>query len=239
MRDKLKKLQIKGFVVGVMVAVMLGGVVALANPGGVMREVFYGVNIVVNGNAWNPPADQTPFITDGRTFLPVRGISELLDVPVDWDGATRTVYIGTIPQGMPFFANVSHFQHDNNFASNMNNRTVNMLGSAFPNSWAPTHGAVRATSISPWRDYNLNAAFNTLSGTIGRVDGSGTATATISFIGDGRTLATFDVDGNTHPTDISVDVRGVLILRIVIDYPSVFWNAPDRATIAFTDALIQ
>ena len=95
MREWLKRLQIKGFVAGVLVTVMLSGtLLVVASQGGVMREIFYGVGIVVNGQRWNPPADMVPFIADGRTFLPVRGIAELLDVPVEWHGPTQTVYIG-------------------------------------------------------------------------------------------------------------------------------------------------
>ena len=44
-----------------------------------------------------------------------------------------------------------------------------------------------------------------------------TRVSTISFIGDGRELATFNVGGSDHPRDISVDVRGVLVLRIQIE----------------------
>ena len=99
MREWFKRLQIKGFVAGVLVTIILSGTLFVAaNTGGVMREVFYDVNIVVNGVPQNFPEDMTPFITGGRTFLPVRGIAEVFDMPVEWDGETSTVYIGQRPQ---------------------------------------------------------------------------------------------------------------------------------------------
>lgn len=36
-----------------------------------------------------------PITYEGSTFLPVRAVSNLLGVPVDWDGATKTVILGT------------------------------------------------------------------------------------------------------------------------------------------------
>lgn len=35
-----------------------------------------------------------PITYNGSTYLPVRAISDLLGVPVDWDGSTRTVMLG-------------------------------------------------------------------------------------------------------------------------------------------------
>jgi len=231
------KKTVKGFVAGVLMTVMATATLVWANAGGVMREVFYGVNIVVNGVPQDFSDDMTPFITGGRTFLPVRGIAEVFDVPVDWHGPTQTVYIGTIPHGMPFFQTVPAFQGS---GSARGLGTASMLGNSFPNTLR-SNTAPQSSNRNFWNEYNLNGQFNSLTGTIGRIDGSGVAASTISFIGDGRTLATFTVDENTHPTDISVDVRGVLVLRIQFDQPGDMgpWAARAGAWIAFTDAMIQ
>jgi len=220
----LKQLQAKGFVAGVLVTILLSGTVFAAASSSVMREVFYGVNVVVNGVPQNFPADMQPFISDGRTYLPVRGIADALGIPVSWDGNTMTAYLGTSPQGEPLFAAVPAFEGNERRIT-----TVTMLGESFPTAFSPsTQGTIF------WNHRNLNGQFTTLTGTIGRVDGSGTRASSISFIGDGRVLASFVVDGNTHPTDISVDVSGVLILRIEIDH-----SGGGPARIAFANAMIQ
>jgi len=222
--------RIKGIVIGFVISALL--MTAVFASTSVMREVFYGVNLVINGQEWNPPDDMTPFISDGRTFLPVRGIAETLGVPVDWDGATRTVFVGTIPHGAPFWTTVPAFERTNTTAGWRFERlsTVNMLGNPYANavywSWGMGWGL-------GWSHHNLNAQFNALTATIGRVDGSGTQTSTISFIGDGREIASFAVDGDSIPRDISVDVTGVLILRIEMSVPT------DGSTIALANAMIQ
>jgi len=85
--------RLQGFVVGIVVMALLVSTFVLANSS--MREVFYGVNVSIDGVQWNPPADMLPFISEGRTFLPVRGIAEALGVEVDWDAYTQTVLIST------------------------------------------------------------------------------------------------------------------------------------------------
>ena len=92
------KKAVKFYLAGALTTLLISATVIWANPGGVLREVFYDVNVTINGVPWNPPEDMTPFISGGRTFLPARGIAEMLGVPVDWDETTRTVYVGNIPQ---------------------------------------------------------------------------------------------------------------------------------------------
>jgi len=196
------KKTIKGYVAGFLTAVLLTTLV-LANTG-VMREVFYGVNIVVNGVPWNPPSGMQPFISNGRTYLPVRGIAEALGENVEWYGPTQTVYIGNIPQGIlrnPLWQAAPPFEGSRTRLEN-----VNMLGNTYPNSF---------TGWGSWSHHNLNGQFSALSGTIGRRDGE-RGVGTITFTGDGRQLASFTIDDDTRPSDIFVDVRGVLVLRIEI-----------------------
>ncbi|MCL2235933.1 MAG: stalk domain-containing protein [Defluviitaleaceae bacterium] len=233
MQKFLKRFQIKGFAAGFLVCALLSGTLVWANTGGAWREVFYGVNVVVDGVPQNFPPDMTPFIADGRTFLPVRGIADVFDVPVEWYGATRTVYLGTIPHGFPFLSVAPNFEGEafNNLGLRITGggphiRNVQMLGQPHANSMIAPQG--QGAGARAWSHHSLNAQFTELTGLIGRIDGQG-GTSVISFLGDGRELASFSVDANTIPHEISVDVRGVLVLRVQINGNS----------IAFTNAMIQ
>lgn len=48
---------------------------------------------VATGEIKRTELDVAPFITDGRTLVPVRAISEALGAEVSWDNDTRTVTI--------------------------------------------------------------------------------------------------------------------------------------------------
>jgi len=87
------KQRMQGMIIGVFVASLLfGGVTAFANVTRTIH-VTYGVGIVVNGVRQHFAEDSLPFISGGRTFLPVRGVAEALGVDVTWNPATSTVYL--------------------------------------------------------------------------------------------------------------------------------------------------
>lgn len=94
------KSQLKGFITGVLVTLVLIGSIgtAMATVGTKAANLEYSnikvtldgapVNLVdVNGN----PVE--PFIISGTTYLPVRAIAGAFGLEVDWDGATQTVIL--------------------------------------------------------------------------------------------------------------------------------------------------
>jgi len=83
---------IKGYLAGVLTCVMLFGAVFAASPA--VREIFFGVQVSINGEVQNFDDDMQPFIMDGRTFLPVRGIADALGVGVDFDETENMVLLG-------------------------------------------------------------------------------------------------------------------------------------------------
>lgn len=84
-------------------ALMLCGTAVAANNIITQKmEVNYmGIKLVVNGVEVTPTdANGTavePFTSNGTTYLPVRAVANALGQAVEWDGETRTVYIGDVP----------------------------------------------------------------------------------------------------------------------------------------------
>ena len=94
---KKSRERMKGFVIGFVAAMVLSSSIALVAGTGVMREVFFGVNLVVNGEQLELAEDMQPFIMGGRAFLPARIVEQITDMPVNWNDETWTVYIGRMP----------------------------------------------------------------------------------------------------------------------------------------------
>ena len=114
-----------------------------------------------------------------------------------------------VPSPVPLLTTVPRFEESpTGFATGGN---ADMHGVRYPNSmWG-----------GGWSRHNLAGQFSTISATIGRFDGSGSASRTIRFIGDGRVLATYSVFGEVFiPANITVDVRNVSILTIEIEGPA-------------------
>jgi len=76
---------LKGFLCGVIFTLVISGTVFAASSA--MREIFFGVNVIYNGDPVEFDYESRPFIMNGRTFLPVRAIANLLGLEVDfYDG---------------------------------------------------------------------------------------------------------------------------------------------------------
>ena len=93
------KKRFQGIVIGIIIGVMLSGVVTLAKNGTEAISAWYSdIKICVNGEYITPTdsnGDEVePFIVNGTTYLPVRAVGNALDMDVDWDNDTKTVFLG-------------------------------------------------------------------------------------------------------------------------------------------------
>lgn len=82
---------IKSFICGcIFTSIIFVGTFAAAESK--MISVAYD-NIKIKINGENVSTDVSPFIYQGRTFVPIRFVAEKLDKDVKWDGINRTVEI--------------------------------------------------------------------------------------------------------------------------------------------------
>jgi len=96
------KNRLQGFVIGLVIAVIFGGITVYASVGQKTLDVSYNnIRVVVDGELIVPQdangKEVEPFIADGTTYLPVRAIANALGKDISWDGDTQTVYIGQRP----------------------------------------------------------------------------------------------------------------------------------------------
>ncbi|MDR0271884.1 MAG: copper amine oxidase N-terminal domain-containing protein, partial [Clostridiales bacterium] len=77
-----KRKAFKSFILGFLFAAILFGTVVMANPA--LREIVYGVRVSFNGVPVVFDAGMEPFIMEGRTFLPVRTVAEMVGLHVDF-----------------------------------------------------------------------------------------------------------------------------------------------------------
>ncbi len=90
----------KGFIAGMLVSVLLLGVVGTAAATSAVRQAalnYADIKVTVDGKTVTPRDVNgkavEPFIIDGTTYLPVRGIATALGMNVTWDQKTHTVAI--------------------------------------------------------------------------------------------------------------------------------------------------
>ena len=76
---------------------LMGEVTVFLTVGSTAASVWRGAGYEIE----DVTIDVPPVIINNRTFVPLRFIAESFGVDVDWDGSTRTVYIGERPPAPP------------------------------------------------------------------------------------------------------------------------------------------
>lgn len=65
------------------------------------------VKLTLNGAPWQAQSGgqvMYPITYNGSTYLPVRAVAEALDIPIQWDAATKTVHIGGTSELIPILS---------------------------------------------------------------------------------------------------------------------------------------
>ncbi|MDP5275103.1 copper amine oxidase N-terminal domain-containing protein [Chengkuizengella axinellae] len=157
--------QIKAFLLGVLVTVLLSSTVVFA-AGTQIEVVFSDLKYMFDGVEKKPSTGEG-FIYEGTTYVPLRFVSEALGKDVSWDGKNSTIWVGGMPGSFIYLTDLEYARKDqapgDGFYFNEKN--------AIPGEKAHKSIGVKITdgnlnSI----DYNLNGEFKELTGKIGISD---------------------------------------------------------------------
>ena len=220
-RMKYVKCIVIGFILGAILSTSVG---AMASSRTETRQITFGVRVNFDGQIVNFDDDSQPFVMGGRTFLPLRAMADLLNLPVDFDPGTNTAYLGNRFAGVRTPLNVAapHFDTGGTGSSSVAKLdSVSMGGATYNNALRFRRGREWASNENRFTLHNLGGQFRTLTGYIGRVDGSLMRNATISFYGDGQLLQSYELRATDMPIPISVFVEGIVQLRIEVFFPQV------------------
>ncbi|WP_305141223.1 stalk domain-containing protein [Acutalibacter muris] len=177
----------------------------------------YGITIKYNGEA----QDLTdaagnrvyPITYNGTTYLPVRAVSNLLGIGVDWDGATQTVLLGEKADGTDL---IDNFKPYNSYTTDIDYR--GSLDPEFIQSSEKQTTTIGGNTVSHWfavrLDYldddapecsfNLGGKYDTLTfQTYADKD------MTLIVTGDNDSvLGQFSLKGGQVPQSLTIDLHG-------------------------------
>lgn len=101
--------QIKGFTTGFITCALLVGITSFVfaqstdvNIGAILSNT---IHMKLYGTDFTPKETDgstvKPIMYNGRTYLPVRFLGEALSIPIEWEDATKTIYIGGKSESVP------------------------------------------------------------------------------------------------------------------------------------------
>lgn len=201
------------------VAVTLVGAAAAANAKRTMDVTYRDIKMVVDGvevvprDAAGNPIE--PFIEDasGTTYLPVRSIGSALGKPVDWDGSTNTVYIGSKTKSTPY-------QVNNGTTYNSDpSKTFEVAGIAHTNGvvlqsvhstkYGDDHGGRGFNGTGLWN----TTGHETMTFTIGHV-GDLQRNATLLIALDTVSFKSYELKWDGSPQTITIPLGGAANVKI-------------------------
>lgn len=218
-RDKFK-----GFVMGATTAALIAALAGTALGAGKLTTINVvqgGIKLFVDGKLVKPTdADGKvvePFIYDGTTYLPLRALSNALtnnQKPVKWDGDTSSIYVGQAPVAAqtdiaelePYEVNSGRVFTGSDASFKVLDKTITPFNRLqadgrytymLHSNYSHIDGQLVVPYTNLGNDYKGGVSFF-------NVDKKGNETLIKEF----RTVAGDD------PVPVSVDVRGVEILKI-------------------------
>lgn len=210
----------KGVIAGIIIGSTLTGGFAFAKSGTEFIEALYSdIKIYIDGvKVETKDANGTkvePFIYNGTTYLPVRGIAQAMGSQVQWDGESNSVYLWDklVPGGTylldvcePYdtYYYTEYLSSEGKYFKMAGEKYSN--GCIFSSTW---HGYI------PHALFNLNGKYSSISFDLGRVDGHLNNDMRITFIVDGKTTAEFDIEPESFPKNVTVPLNHGLQLKIV------------------------
>lgn len=199
----IMKKTLKGYVLGILTAVMLINTVSYA---------YNRVRIVVDNREITPTDSDgnrvDPIIVDGTTYLPVRAVANAFGKAVYWDGETSTVYLGDRNGILPYPTDKLVDMKNIGDGWGKSNTLTDNYGGNYSNA-VVCYGNYKG-------QYILNGKYSRLRGTLYVKNGETyDRSAGIVITADGKDIFTSQqMTKISRPITIDISVKGCNVLEI-------------------------
>ncbi|MDQ0885910.1 hypothetical protein QFZ81_000998 [Paenibacillus sp. V4I9] len=249
MKNNIKN--IKGFVLGFGCCALLTSGIAYAADA-VKLDAYFGVKLMQNGIDKTPQEDDLkPFIANGRTYVPLKAVGDLLGVDVNWDGANTAVVIGKRIEGTPLElpavslgdpSNSSMLiqeKLESNQTMTINKKNYGNIGfsltSAHSSAWAGDSGKGIGNIV--YLKFTPNNQFSSLVLSLGMDDinqnGSYGLIRNVTFKDqNGNVLKDISLGKGSIQEAISINLKGVVGLQVEV-------TGAGRATVDFINPILK
>lgn len=201
--------------VSIMISCFMVGVLAANNIEEIKAYLNYGITIKLDGetqNMYDANGNRVyPISYKGTTYLPVRAVSNMLDIAVEWDGPNNTVLLGETGTEKDFINEFEPYSDSRfDFYQTSEGRTETIAGKTYDH-W------IRILNDGKGY-YDLGGKYNTLT-----FKSYCNYDSAIYFYGDNEELlGYYNIKGNDLPKEHSVDISGVT--QLLISVPDSAWS---------------
>lgn len=215
------KEKLKGMLIGLLLGTILAGGTVWAATGMKSIDVMYNnIKIYMDGELVEPKDanGQTvePFIYNGTTYLPVRAVGNAIGKEVSWDGVEKVVYLGAKPGNIENWLNVcGPYQYGGGEEYRLEeNKYFAMSGKKYTNGFVLKD--IINEADNKWALFNLDGKYNSVSFTVGHVDGTAATNSTLNIYLDGIIAYTKQLKYDDVAQKITIPLNGALQMKITV-----------------------
>lgn len=216
------KQRLQGLIAGILVGLLCAGGAVYAKTGTQTIDVLYdNIKIFLDGEEIEPKdADgQTvePFVYNGTTYLPVRAVGNAIGKEVSWDGVEKIVYLGAKPGGTENWLNVCgpyQYQRADEYRLE-DNKFFTMSGKKYTNGFV-CKDIIADEGYEAWALFNLNGQYDSLTFTVGHVDGTPAINATMNIYLDGVIAYTKELKYDDVAKSVTIPLNYALQMKIEV-----------------------
>ena len=203
---KKKRIAITSFAMGILFCFMMSLMVVPGFAALVSKTitVYTGITLYYDGVKVNPKDANgkkvEPLLYNGTTYLPVRAVSELFGEDINWDGNTKSIYIGTMPgkttylwYDVPAYDKSSCWEYP----------TIKMDGKSYTNGFKINGHAL----------FNLDGRYDTLEFDVGHTDYVDDDKELLIYL-DGSLVRTVEIKAEELVKHVRIPLNGALQLKL-------------------------
>jgi hypothetical protein len=152
-----------------------------------------------------------PFIIDGTTFIPLRGVSQALGCFVRWDGSAQrvSVYMDTVPPDGVTLSELKPYEGNVDTYYELDGAMAELDGDDYINAMTGRGGWYENNVL-----FNLDGKYNSMSFYVGHHDNADEDDS-LTFIVDGKIVEKYDLSVNSEGEDITIPLNHGLQLKII------------------------
>lgn len=245
----LKNKKTRTIFIGIAVIVALSATVFAKQMTETISVMYDNIKILIDGVEYTPTDANgnvvEPFIYNGTTYLPVRGIANAFDKNVDWEPQTSTVVLGS--KNYDWLDQMGYAKFETNY--NLNTLTAWEAGTKATDGLKfdrgikiklryDTEESNDGTHSSYQNiEYLLNSNYNAFKGKMACIGGD--QSVIVKIYGDGNLLYTSPLlSTGAKTSDFDIDVSGYKVLKINASIPNLTPWA-NQTTIGIVEARLE
>lgn len=174
-----------------------------------------------------------PFAFEGTTYLPVRAVADALGKPVEWDGATKTIYIGDIPgEEINWMTKLPPYKVNGGTKSYVGNTPDYFTASGVKHG---TGILVKGGDDDAYVLWNTDGKYKEATITIAHIDSARDVNATFHLYVDEKLIDSYEVKWDGAPQTITLPINYGMTVKLVMDTPTYLENSYGIFDISFAE----